>query len=283
MILVIGATGVVGREVVPRVLEYGQSVRAMSRTPEKWRPLFDPAVELVRGDLEDNASLRAALTGVERVFLVTPSMSDQPPDAAICALALEARARQIVRLSVLQAGGDENDPVTGWHTTAENAIKASGLAWTFLRPGGFMSNTLGWTEMIRRDRTVRALFAGQPVAWIDPADIGAVAARVLTEEGHSGQAYPLSGPEALSPREQAAILAAALGTSIEVVDLPPAQVRAALIGQGMTPERADAVLAMRGTDAVALGMTVYPTVERITGQAPRTYAAWVDAYIEAFR
>jgi uncharacterized protein YbjT (DUF2867 family) len=198
-------------------------------------------------------------------------------------MALQAGARQIVRLSVLQAGGDENDPVTGWHTTAENAIKASGLAWTFLRPGGFMSNTLGWAEMIRRDRTVRALFADQPVAWIDPADIGAVAARVLTEDGHSGQAYRLSGPEALSPRQQAAILAAALGTPIEVVDLPPAQVRAALIGQGMTSERADAVLAIRGTDAVALGMTVFPTVERITRQAPRLYAAWVDAHIEAFR
>ena len=146
-----------------------------------------------------------------------------------------------------------------------------------------MSNTLGWAEMIRRDHTVRTLFADQPAAWIDPADIGAVAARVLTEEGHDGQAYPLSGPEALSPREQAAILGAALGTPIEVVDLPPAQVRAALIGQGMTPERADAVLAMRGTGAAALGRTVYPRVERITGQAPRTYTEWVDAHIEAFR
>ncbi|HVA88463.1 MAG TPA: NAD(P)H-binding protein, partial [Chloroflexota bacterium] len=235
MILVIGATGVVGRELIPRVLEYGQAVRAMSRSPEKWRPRFDPAVELVRGDLEDSASLRAALIGVKRVFLVTPSMNGQPPDAVICALALEAGARQIVRLSVLQAGGDENDPVTGWHTRAENAIKASGLAWTFLRPGGFMSNTLGWAEMIRRDHTVRALFADQPVAWIDPADIGAVAARVLAEDGHDGQAYRLSGPEALSPREQAAILATALGTPIEVVDLPPAQVRTALIAQGLTP------------------------------------------------
>ena len=283
MILVIGATGVVGREVIPRVLDYGQAVRAMSRSPEKWRSRFDPAVELVRGDLEDSASLHAALTGIERVFLVTPSMDGQPPDAMICALALQAGVRQIVRLSVLQAGGDENDPVTGWHTTAENAMKASGLAWTFLRPGGFMSNTLGWAEMIRRDHTVRTLFADQPVAWIDPADIGAVAARVLTEEGHDGQAYPLSGPEALSPREQAAILGTARGAPIEVVDLPPAQVRAALIGQGMTPERADAVLAMRGTDAVTLGMTVYPTVERITGQAPRTYAEWVAAHIDMFR
>jgi uncharacterized protein YbjT (DUF2867 family) len=283
MILVIGATGVVGRELVPRVLEYGQTVRAMSRSPEKWRSRFDPAVELVRGDIEDDASLRAALTGVERVFLVTPSTGGQPPDAAICALALQAGARQIVRLSVLQAGGDENDPVTGWHTTAENAIKASGLAWTFLRPGGFMSNTLGWAEMIRRDHSVRTLFADQRVAWIDPADIGAVAARVLIEDEHDGQAYRLSGPEALSPREQAAILAAALGTPVEVVDLPPAQVRTALIAQGMTLERADAVLAMRGTKAIALGMTVFPTVERITGQAPRTYAEWVDAHIEAFR
>ena len=146
-----------------------------------------------------------------------------------------------------------------------------------------MSNTLGWAEMIRRERTVRALFADQKAAWIDPYDIAAVAARVLTEEGHAGQAYPLSGPQALSPREQAAILAAALGTTIDVVDLPPAQVRAAMIAQGMPPEGADAVLTARGSGASQRGMTVFPTVERITGRPPRSYAEWVDAHLDAFR
>jgi uncharacterized protein YbjT (DUF2867 family) len=273
----------VGRELVPQLLEYGQAVRVTSRTPEKARALFGAAVEVVRGDVVDSASLRAALTGVERLFLLTPSMGGLPPDATVCALAVQAGVRQIVRLSVLAAGGDEHDPVTGWHTMAENAIKASGLAWTFLRPGGFMSNTLGWAEMIRRERTVRALFADQKVAWIDPYDIAAVATRVLTEDGHAGRTYRLSGPQALSPREQAAILAAALGTEIAVVDLPPAQVREALIAQGMPPERADAVLAARGSQAVSMGMTVFHTVEQITGRAPHSYAEWVDAHLGVFR
>ena len=283
MILVTGATGTVGREFVPQLLERGQEVRAMSRTPEKARALLGAGVEVVRGDFDDRASLRAAIDGVERVFLLTVQMGGRPPDATVCALAAKAGVRQIVRVSVLEAGGDENDPITGWHTAAENAIKASGLAWTFLRPGGFMSNTLGWAEMIRRERTVRSLFADQKVAWIDPYDIAAVAARVLTEEGHAGQAYPLSGPQALSPREQAAILAAALGTAIDVVDLPPAQVRAAMIAQGMPPERADAVLTVRGSGASQRGVTVFPTVERITGGPPHSYAEWVDAHLDAFR
>jgi uncharacterized protein YbjT (DUF2867 family) len=146
-----------------------------------------------------------------------------------------------------------------------------------------MSNTLGWAEGIRHERRVRALFADQRVAWIDPYDIGAVATRVLTEDGHEGKEYLLSGPEALSPREQAAILAAALGTAIEVIDLSPAEVRESLIAQGMPPERADAVLATRGSGASQLGSTVFPTVEQLTGRPPRTYAAWVNAHLAAFR
>lgn len=284
MILVIGATGTVGRELVPQLLERGQAVRVMSRTPEKARALFGDAVEVARGDAGDGASLRAALAGVERVFLLTPpGMAGPPPDATVCELAARAGVRQIIRLSVLLAGGDERDPIAGWSTAAENAIKASGLAWTFLRPGGFMSNTLGWAETIKRERTVRALFADQKVAWIDPYDVAAVAARALTEEGHAGRAYPLSGPQALSPREQAAILAAALGTAIEVVDLPPAQVREALIAQGVPPERADVVLAARNADAAALGMAVFSTVEQVTGRPPHTYAEWVQAHLGAFR
>src|SRR5437764_3174592 len=267
-ILVTGATGTVGREIVPQLLERGQAVRAMSRTPAKASALFGGGVEVVRGDFDDRASLQAAIDGVERVFLLTAQLSGRPPDATVCALAAQAGTRQIVRLSVLEAGGDENDPITGWHTAAENAIKASGLAWTFLRPGGFMSNTLAWAETIRREHTVRSLFADQKVAWIDPYDIAAVAAHVLTEEGHAGQAYPLSGPQALSPREPSAILAAALGTAIDVVDLPPAQVREAMIAQGMPPEGADAVLAARGSGASQLGMTVFPPVGPITGSSP---------------
>jgi uncharacterized protein YbjT (DUF2867 family) len=255
----------------------------MSRTPEKARALFGPGVEVVRGDFDDRASLEAAIDGVERIFLLTARVDGAPPDATVCALAAQAGVRQIVRLSVLEAGGDEHDPVTGWHTAAENAIRASGLAWTFLRPGGFMSNTLGWTEMIRREHTVRALFADQKAAWIDPYDIADVAAHVLTEEGHTGQAYPLSGPHALSPRQQAAILAEALGTTIDVVDLAPAQVRAAMIAQGMSPTGADAVLAARESGVSRRGMTVFPTVEQITGRPARSYAEWVGAHLDAFQ
>lgn len=283
MILVTGATGTVGRELCLQLIERGETVRAMSRAPEKARALLGAAVDVLRGDFSDPASLSAAVEGVESVFLLTAGMAGPPPDAMVCALAAQAGVGRIVRLSVLEAGGDENDPVTGWHTTAENAVKASALPWTFLRPGGFMSNTLGWAETIRRDRAVRALFADLKVAWIDPYDIAAVAVRVLTEDGHYGQAYPLSGPQALSPREQVGILAAALGVEITVIDLPPDQVRAAMIGQGMPPERAAAVLAARGSGGSRLGSTVFQTVERITGRPPRTYAEWVEAHLDAYR
>src|SRR5690348_4400648 len=124
MILVIGATGTVGREVVADLRDRGQRVRALSRTPEQARTLLGSGVEVVRGDPTDGASLSNALDGVERVFLLTAVMSGRPPDAAVCALAAQAGVRHIVRLSVLAAGGDDNDPVTGWHTAAENAIMA---------------------------------------------------------------------------------------------------------------------------------------------------------------
>ena len=122
MILVTGATGTVGRELVPQLLKRGQAVRAMSRNPEKASALFSSGVEVVRGDFDDRASLQAAIDGVERVFLLTAQMGGRPPDATVCALAAQAGVRQIVRLSVLEAGGDEHDSVTGWHTAAENAI-----------------------------------------------------------------------------------------------------------------------------------------------------------------
>lgn len=279
MLLVTGATGAVGRALVPLLLARGQQVRVLSRSPDKARTLFGNAVEAAAGDVMDAAGLRAALAGAERVFLLTPPQQNGPDvDRAVHDLAAQAAVRKIVRLSALQAIG-----AAGQELAAVTARGDGGPAWTILRPGGFMSNTLGWADTIRRERLVRAYFADQQVAWIDPADIAAVAAHALTEEGHAGKEYLLSGPEALSPREQAAILAAALGVAITVIDRSPAEMRAEFLAQGMPPTRADAILAARATGASPLGRTSFPTVEQITGRPPRTFAEWVAAHLDAFR
>src|SRR2546423_10514819 len=111
----------------------------MSRTREKARALLGAGVEVVRGDFDDRASLQAAIDGVERVFLLTGQMGGRPPDATVCALAAQAGVRHIVRLSVLEAGGGANDPMTRWPTAPQNATKASRLPSTLPRPRGFMS------------------------------------------------------------------------------------------------------------------------------------------------
>lgn len=278
MLLVTGATGTVGRALVPLLLARGQQVRVLSRTPAKAQALFGDAVEAAAGDARDVAGLRTALLGVERVFLLTPPQQNGPEvDAAVHDLAAQAGVRQIVRLLALQVIG------AAGQGRGDIATTRDGPTWTILRPGGFMSNTLGWADTIRRERTVRAYFADQQAAWIDQADIAAVAAHALTEEGHAGKEYSLSGPEALSPREQAAILAAALGTTLTVIDLSPAEMRADFLAQGMPAERVDAILAARAMGASPLARTIFPTVEQITGRQPRTYAEWVAAHLEAFR
>jgi uncharacterized protein YbjT (DUF2867 family) len=162
----------------------------------------------------------------------------------------------------------------------EDAVTQSGAEWTILRPGNFDSNTLQWAQSIRTARTVAAPFGQVPLPAIDPADIADVAAVVLREPGHTGEVYTLTGPEPISPRQQAAAIEHALRTPIRFVELSREQARLEML-RYMAEPVAEATLAVLGAPFAA-EQQVSPDVQRLLGRPPRTYAQWVESNIEAF-
>jgi uncharacterized protein YbjT (DUF2867 family) len=284
VILITGATGNVGGELVAQLVGRGESVRAMTRRPEAAR--FPGGVEIVRGDLSDRASVAAALVGVDRMFLMSAQVTGSAPapthDIMVASCARFAGVRHIVKLSVLGGGGDDmRDPITRWHHEAEAAIRESGIEWTLLRPGRFMSNALQWAPMIRGDGKVRIAFATRPTASIDPSDIASVALRALTEPGHAGKAYELSGPETLTPTDELQILSTVLNRPLELIALPREAMREGMLRFGMPEEIVDASIAR--AEMTDQGTEILPTVQHVTGYPARTFAAWAQAHVAAFR
>jgi uncharacterized protein YbjT (DUF2867 family) len=281
MILVTGATGNVGAELVAQLAARGEPVRAMTRRPEAVR--FPAGVEVVRGDFDDPASLDAALAGADRAFLMSAQMpgSAQGPthDLQLVEAARRAGVGRVVKLSVYD-GGAGDDPIGRWHRQAEAAVMESGMDWTMLRPGRFMSNALQWAPMIRRGDTVAVPFATRPSASIDPADVAAVALLALTGEGHGKVAYQLSGPQALTPAEELHILAQTLGRRLRLVEPSVEDVRAGMLAAGMSAPVVDAIVTrtLSGDD----GTELLPTVADLLGRPPGTFAAWAAAHAELF-
>src|SRR5215472_7735927 len=209
MILVTGATGNVGGELVTALANAGQAVRALVRSAGQGR--FPAGAETVAGDLNDPASLRPALSGADGVFLL-PGYADMP---GVLAEARRAGVRTVVQLSGMSAGsGDMSNAITAYMARSEQAARESGLAWTILRPAMFMSSAFQWVPQLRDGDVVRAPFGHVRAAVTDPADIAAVAALALTTPGHEARVYELSGPEPLTPADRVAILGRALGRGL---------------------------------------------------------------------
>ncbi|RZS34883.1 uncharacterized protein YbjT (DUF2867 family) [Herbihabitans rhizosphaerae] len=269
-VLVTGATGNVGSQLVRELLDRDTPVRALTRDPAKAD--LPEGVEVVAGDLTDPTTLTGALRGAEALHLINAAGADYAPLAhgpEIVRLATEAGVRRVTFV----AGGDDEP--------AELAVRASDLEWTVLRPTEFMSNSLEWTDTIRAEGVVRAGFAGEKTTVIDPADIAAVAAVVLTGGGHASETLALTGREALTPPDRARIIGEVIGRPIEFVALSNAEVRQQMRDQGIDDDVADFVIAWH-SDPPAEGSAIDPTVERITGRAPSTFAEWVTANKEVF-
>ncbi|MYV63649.1 NAD(P)H-binding protein [Streptomyces sp. SID4931] len=270
-ILVTGATGTVGRRVVEQLLERGEQVRALTRDPE--RAEFPAGVEVVGGDLTDPASLAPALHGVTGLHLITfGGEYFAPLETAdeILALAEEAGVR---RVTVLHGGGD---------TPVETAVRASGFAWTVVMPVEFMANALEWAPGIRSEGVVREPFVDRLSAMVHESDIGAVAAVALTENGHGGQEYLVTGPQVLTVRDKTAAVGAARGAEVELVELTEEQALENWRGQGMA-EDVIAFLIDVYRDTPLEGRTVSGTVEKVTGRPARTFAQWAEEHAEHFR
>ncbi|MFF8831824.1 SDR family oxidoreductase [Streptomyces sp. NPDC015131] len=271
MTLVTGATGTVGRQIVRELLERGRAVRALTRDPA--RADLPDAVEVVRGDLTDPESLRGALDGVTGLHLITfggPYFAPLETGPRIMELAREAGVR---RVTVLNGGGS---------TPLEKAVRAGGLPWTVLMPVEFMANALEWAEGVRAGDEVREPFTGRLSAMVHEGDIGAVAAVALTEEGHAGQVYLITGPEVLSVRDKVDTIAAARGGEIRLVELSEAEAVARWRAEGQTQETIDFLLDVYGNTPKE-GRTVLDTVEKVTGRPARTFAQWAREHAPAFR
>ena len=274
MILVTGATGNVGSEVVRALLDAGELVRALSRGA----PTSTPAgVEVVPGDLDQPESLAAALTNVDAVFLL-PGFRDMP---GVLAQIRKAAVARIVLLSGSSAGDNDADNAISRYTArSETAVRESGLPWTFLRPVAFMSNALRWAPELRTGDVVREPFPDARAANIDPCDIAAVATQALLSPVHEGKIYDLSGPESLLPADRLAMLGATLGRNLRLWALSPDQARAELTA-AMPAEYVDAFFRFY-IDGALDESTVRPTVEEITGRPARTFRQWASVHADAF-
>jgi uncharacterized protein YbjT (DUF2867 family) len=276
MILVAGASGNVGSEVVKQLLALNQPVRALVRRPTPGA--FPNGVESVAGDLNEPASLAAALAGVRGVFLLG-GYRDMPQLLAEIA---RAGVAHVVLLSSRSAAlGDPSNAIVKMWLDSEAAVRASGMAWTLLRPSGFASNALRWLPQLRAGNQVRAPFANAAIASIDPADIAAVAALALTGSGHAAQSYSLSGPEAQLPEQQVQILAHILGRDLRFEAQPDDEALAELT-KSAPPGFAEAFrrFFVLGEFDDAL---VLPTVRELSGRPARTFEQWARAHAREFQ
>jgi uncharacterized protein YbjT (DUF2867 family) len=277
MILVTGATGNVGGEVVRGLAAAHQPVRALVR--DAARAAFPAGVDVATGDLGQPASLVAALTGVRGVFLLgghrdMPGLLSRIHDAGVAHVALLS-SRSVI-------GGQPGNAIVDMWRTAESAVQASGVPWTLLRPSGFMSNALRWLPLLRSSDVVRAPFADAAIAAIDPADIAAVAVHVLTAgAAHAGRSYALSGPRAWLPRDQVAVLGSVLGRPLRFEAQPDAEARVAL-ATSFPPAFVDALFRFF-VDGEFDDSPVLPTVEQLLGRPPRGFEQWARDHATAFQ
>jgi uncharacterized protein YbjT (DUF2867 family) len=276
MFFVTGGTGNAGGAVVRALVDEGQRVRALVRSDSDALRL--PAgAELAVGDLDRPETLQRHLRGVEAAFLLSGY------DGIGETLEL-MRAAGVARVVLLSASAAEHghlgNAVARYHILSERAVRDSGLPWTFLRPNSFMSNTFGWIPQLREGDVVRAPFAQVPVATVDPDDVAAVAAAALTSDRHEHRAYRLSGPEALVPAERLAALGRVLGRELRLEPLSNAEARDEL-RRSMPVEYVNAFLAFFARGELDES-EVLPTVQEVTGRAPRPFEAWAEEHARAF-
>lgn len=280
MILITGASGNVGREVLKQVAFTGAKVRAAYQDASGAN--VPAGVEKVTMNYNQPETLATALKGVDHVFLVGPPTAELP--------ALERKAIDVIKQSgvehvvKLSAMGGRESTFPRHHAESEDYIRSTGVPYTFLRPNGFMQNIVPFSA---QTITTQNVFYGTEgdgkVSQIDIRDVAAAAVKVLTEPGHMGKVYTLTGPEALSNEQIARLLTKALGREIRFVNLPPEQLKPAMLAAGVPEWTAAAVLDLQRLYREGKAATMTDDVERILGRKPTSYADFLKDHKSAFQ
>ena len=282
MIVVTGATGTVGSQLVRQLAAAKVPFRVVARDPEKAAKKLGPAVEVVKGDLSDSASLDRAFGGADALFLLASGPQLTVLEGNAVDAAKRAGIKKIVKLSVMGAQ-HEHGAMSKWHRTSEKKIEADGFTWTFLRPTSFMSNAFNWAGTLKGAGKMFQPTGDGKIALIDPYDIAAVALAALTQSGHEGKAYDLTGPVAMTSAEQIQILAKAAGKDWSFVDVPPEAARAEMLKNGMPAIIVDGLLQYFAAIKSGQAGTVSPDVEKALGHPGRTFETWAKENIAAFQ
>lgn len=283
MILVTGATGTTGSEVVRQLAAAGQKVRALVRDRKKAGKIEGPEVEIAVGDLDRPATLEAPLQGIEKIFLVS---SPDPRVADLHRNLIEAAkrsgVRHIVRMAALGSRPDSPVSLLRWHGESERILERSGIPYTFLRPHMFMQSTLMFARSIAAEGTFYAPLRDAKISLVDVRDIAAVAVGALTGRGHESKAYDVTGPEALSFSDVAGKISAATGKPVKYVNVPPEAARKAMLGMGMPDWLVDGLLGLYAEWSAGRGASVSPAVGQVGKTKPRTYEQFAREHAGAF-
>lgn len=281
MILVTGSTGKVGQALVEALKAKGAAFKALARSEASAQALEAKGVAVVRGDLAD---LGPALKGIDTLFLLSSSADPHAAEAPAVAAAQAAGVKKVVKLSALGAQADSVNPFLRGHARVERLLEASGLAWTSLRPSFFMQNWVTYNAAaIKAGQPVYANAGAARLGWVDVRDIAAVAVAALTEAGHEGRVYELTGPEPSSYAEVAAKLGSLLGREVSYVPVPDDAAYQAMTGLGLPADYAWALTTLNQLVRRGFADVSTQTVQLVTGHAPRTIDAFLTESKAAFQ
>jgi len=283
MILVTGGTGGVGSELLRLLSKAGIATRALARHPQRAQAL--PGITWIAGDLSKPETLTSAFEGARTLFLLTSYYEDmvELQHNAISA-ARAAGVTYVVKISAFAASDHSRAPVGRWHYQIEKELQESGLGWTILRPHHFMQNLLAQAEYVRTEGVVYSASGDGKIPYVDGRDVAAVAFATLTQPGHLGKKYVVTGSEAISYRQAAEIIGAAIGKPVRFVDESPDEARARRVREGLPPAVVESALAIAAYQrAGGKTVTITSTVTDLTGRPPRTVGEFVREHADLFR
>ena len=283
-ILITGATGSNGTELLKRFSARQIPVRALTRNRSHADAIQAPTTEIVEGDFAKPETLTAALQGIEKAFLLSNSTENaEQQQLDFVEAARQNGVRHIVKLSQLDADANSSARFLRYHAHVEQAIQKAGIAYTFLRPNLFMQSVLGFATLIKEKSLFPAPMGDGKVSVVDIRDIMDIAFLALTQAGHENKIYDITGPKALTHGEMAEQLSAALGRTITYANVTPDEMRQSLVAASFPQWQADGLLEEYASWSQSEAAQVTPDVAEVTGHEPRTFAEFARDYADALR
>ncbi len=282
-ILVTGATGTIGSFVCEQLKNINADFTALVRSEEKAAPLNQKGIKTVIGDFSDTASLENALSGMDKIFLLSVTSPESPKlQGNLVRIAKDKGVKHIVKVSALGTSLDSKFGIGRYHAMTEKDIRDSGIAYTFLQPHSFMQNLIFESATIKEQSAIYAPMGDGKIGMVDVRDIAAVAVKALTEEGHEGETYILTGPEAISYYDIASALSATLGKEVKYIPVSSEVAHQGMLDSGMPEWLADDLTGLNQVFAAGKAGDISPDMENVTGRKPHSIKDFVNDFAYMF-